>query len=305
MTQRGYIAGPMTGCVDHNLAAFFATADTVRALGYLAENPGDNDGATAKAAVGNSSTSMRTWSDYLRIDIARLTKCDFVVVLPGWQQSRGANLEVDIAQRLGMPITCLARAWPKNGAHHDDCDTWQIVPRVRAIGLSGYARAGKDTVGKILVKQHGYVRASFADKLKDLALRVNPIADCAGYPLSHYVGEAGWEDAKDRLPEVRRLLQAIGTGVRDIVGPNTWVDLAMRDIPDGSKVVFTDARFPSEAEAITAASGALWRVTRPGHVPVNGHISETALDDWPFDRGIANNGTIGDLEHIVNMAMIA
>lgn len=308
---RLYISGPMTGIPDHNLPAFFDAADVLASLGYLAENPGDNDGRTLEAALGNAGTTGRTWSDYLRIDIARLAKCDGVVVLPGWQQSKGANLEVDVATRLGMPIMCLTP-----GCLRDDldcgptCHPWELVPRVRAIGISGYARAGKDTAGRILVEHHGYLRVSFADKLKELALLIDPTLISANadldnnWRLKEFVTDEGWEAAKE-YPEVRRLLQAIGTGVRDIVGPNTWVELAMRGIPDGSKVVFTDARFPSEAEAIKSVGGVIWRVARNGYEPVNGHLSEVALDDWPWDLAIPNNGTLSDLEHIVDMAMVA
>lgn len=307
--NRLYISGPMSGQTDHNLPAFFAAADTVRSLGYLVENPGDNDGATLEAALGNAGTTGRTWSDYLRVDLARLAKCDGVVVLPGWQQSRGATLEVDVATRLGMPIMCLVPGCVKDSLDCvPQCHPWQLVPRVRCIGISGYARAGKDTLGHVLVERHGYIRASFADKLKELALLIDPrLSDDLYYnpiTVKDHVEAVGWEKAKE-TPEVRRLLQAIGTGVRDIIGANTWVELAMRDIPDGSKVVFTDARFPSEAEAIKASGGVIWRMSRNGCNPVNGHVSEVALDDWNFDLAIPNNGTLADLEHIVDMAMVA
>ena len=36
------------------------------------------------------------------------------------------------------------------------------------IGLSGYARSGKDTVAETLVNEYGFKRVAFADKIKDL-----------------------------------------------------------------------------------------------------------------------------------------
>lgn len=309
---RLYVAGPMSGMPDFNFPAFFAAADTLRALSYDVENPADNDGPTLEIALANAKASVAaqggegaSWASYLKRDMVRIFGCDGVCVLPGWQKSRGANLEVDVATRLGMPIYCLqyvaSRPPTELTAHY------ALVPRVRTIGLSGYARSGKDTVGRILVEQHGYVRASFAQALKALSLTIDPITHRAGTDairLAQLIDGIGWEEAKDGYPEVRRILQRLGTGVRDVVGENTWVDLAMRGLPDGAKVVFTDCRFPNEAEAIKRAGGHVWRVTRHDCGPVNGHISETALDDFDFDDHIYNGSTLDDLAERVRMALL-
>jgi hypothetical protein len=44
------------------------------------------------------------WIDYMRIDIAELMTCDFVVVRSDWFLSRGARIEVMLAWLLGLPI---------------------------------------------------------------------------------------------------------------------------------------------------------------------------------------------------------
>jgi len=44
------------------------------------------------------------WADYMRWDLVKLAGCHSVYVLPGWQKSKGASLEVAIAQALGMPV---------------------------------------------------------------------------------------------------------------------------------------------------------------------------------------------------------
>ena len=41
--------------------------------------------------------------------------------------------------------------------------------------------------------------------------------------------------------------------------------------------------------------GEMWRVVRPGTGPVNGHVSETALDTYTYDNIIDNAGTVDDL----------
>lgn len=37
-------------------------------------------------------------------DLTRFGLCGMVAVLPGWDTSRGARLEVNIARELGMPV---------------------------------------------------------------------------------------------------------------------------------------------------------------------------------------------------------
>ncbi|WP_329602547.1 DUF4406 domain-containing protein [Pseudomonas putida] len=89
--NRVYIAGPMTGLPEFNFPAFHAMAATMRAEGWHVENPAEHghvDGAE--------------WADYLRFDIARLSTCEAMMLLPGWSRSRGARLEVHIAKEIGM-----------------------------------------------------------------------------------------------------------------------------------------------------------------------------------------------------------
>lgn len=90
---RVYLAGPMTGLPDNNFPAFRAAASHLRAQGLDVENPADNPAPATGA-----------WRDYLRLAIAQLVRCDEVRVLPGWQRSRGATLEVHIAHQLDIPV---------------------------------------------------------------------------------------------------------------------------------------------------------------------------------------------------------
>ena len=113
--------------------------------------------------------------------------------------------------------------------------------------------------------------------------------------LSQVVSHAGWERAKEN-DEVRRFLQNLGVAVRGL-DPDVWV----RPVFDAlaPHTVISDVRFPNEAEAVLAAGGQLWRVVRPGTAPARGHISDTALSDYPTDRVLDNSGTIDDLRRQV------
>lgn len=168
----------------------------------------------------------------------------------------------------------------------------------RYLGLSGYARSGKDSVASILI-DHGWTRFAFADKLKLAVKRLNPILDCElGNPftLDDALTRYGAEVTKEKYPEYRRLLQVMGTEVgRDMFGENFWVEQALREVGDNDLAVFTDCRFPNEAKAIKERGGVMWRVERPGFGPVNDHASEISLDDWAFDQIIANDGDLDGL----------
>jgi hypothetical protein len=180
------------------------------------------------------------------------------------------------------------------------------------IGLSGYAQVGKDTIGKALVEGYGFTRFAFADALKECVYRLNPIVVAENAPdyvprgpylvthrVQDYVDSLGWEEAK-KYPEVRRLLQVMGTEAgRQVLGDNIWVDAVLNKV--GSRdVVITDCRFPNEAQAVKERGGHVVRVVRPGVDAVNAHPSETSLDDWPFDRIVINGGSMDDVETLAS-----
>ena len=91
--MRLYVSGPMTGIENHNFPAFNQAAAKVRALGYYAVNP-----------VDINPDPATPWLLCLRADIKALCDCDGIVLLPGWERSTGAQLELHIAHRLGMSV---------------------------------------------------------------------------------------------------------------------------------------------------------------------------------------------------------
>jgi len=90
---RLYIAGPMSGLPLLNFPAFHAEAARLRALGYEVSNP----------AEINPDAGM-PWAECMRRDIPELVKCDGIVMLPGWERSKGASLEHHIARALDMQV---------------------------------------------------------------------------------------------------------------------------------------------------------------------------------------------------------
>lgn len=178
------------------------------------------------------------------------------------------------------------------------------------IGLSGYAQSGKDTVAKFLVENHGFERVAFADPIRDLLYELNPIVgfefDGGGWDLKYIVDRDGWDEAK-KDPEIRRLLQVLGVGARNIIDDSIWIIKALRTMSGDGNYVITDVRFQNEADTLRLSGhGAqIWRVERTGVNAVNDHVSEHDLDGWEFDAYIHNNATIEDLEFAVKNMLMA
>jgi hypothetical protein len=171
---------------------------------------------------------------------------------------------------------------------------------MRIVGLVGRARAGKSTAAEALVRERGFVSIGFADALKDLALRVNPKVN-DGCTLAEVVEWHGWDYAKKGTHEVRRFLQELGTGVRDI-DPQFWLQAweskAVAALSDGQNVVVPDVRFLNEAAFLGdrhMADTLLIRITRPGLDTSDTHVSETEQLGIKCDVEITNNGTAQQL----------
>ena len=170
------------------------------------------------------------------------------------------------------------------------------------IGLSGYARSGKDEVAKILVEDYGYKRVAFADKIRELLLETNPqVKD--GFRIESVVGAYDWDQAKVLFPEIRHLLQSLGVGARKTFGDEFWIYQALKDLNSKDNIVISDVRFLNEAECIKQRDGQIWRVKRPGVAAFNAHISESDLDGYKVDKILSNGGTLEELELLVHTRM--
>lgn len=296
MSNTVYIAGPMSNQPLWNFPAFFDAENQLLDLGYYVFNPARNDGVTVDEALqmaGSPERPNHPWAWYMRRDLPMVMNADYICLLPGWQESKGARLEVTVAKALGIPLMILKDNY--------------LVPRVEMIGISGWARSGKDTVGTHLIEQHGFERASFADPMREALKRLNPLISMEKdgtwtlTELSAALEHSSWEELKDKSRNIRPYLQRFGTEVgRQMFGENFWVDYAIDKMPDGAKIVLTDVRFKNEANAVKALGGKVWRITRPGVQAANDHISEHDLDDYEFDHVISNDKGILDLFETVD-----
>lgn len=108
-----YLAGPMSGIPQMNFPAFDAAAKALRERGYKVRSPAELDSpeerAAALASVDGSlkdSDVGTTWGTLLSRDMKIIADegVEAVVVLPGWEKSRGARLETFVARLCDLSI---------------------------------------------------------------------------------------------------------------------------------------------------------------------------------------------------------
>ena len=92
--NRAYLAGPMTGHVDYNYPAFHQAAAYYRAMGVDIVSP----------AELHCEDFSKTWAEYLTANLAALDTCETIILLLGWQDSRGAKMELCRAIEHGLEI---------------------------------------------------------------------------------------------------------------------------------------------------------------------------------------------------------
>lgn len=150
-----YLAGPMTGYEEWNFPAFHAVCTDLRSIGHAVLNPAENDDGDASAG---------DWSYFMRQDIAHVLSVDAVAVLPGWERSRGATLEVTVAVALGLPIL--------------DCDTLDPID-ADAVWFAVKAKPERAALLRWLREEWRYADGKFDDQRPghDTHMRTSDIND--------------------------------------------------------------------------------------------------------------------------------
>ena len=78
-----------------NVSRFLYYAEKLEGMGYTVVH---------EAIAREREKERVTWEAAMKRSIIRMLSCDAVYLLPGWQRSRGARLEVFIAGEIGLPI---------------------------------------------------------------------------------------------------------------------------------------------------------------------------------------------------------
>lgn len=187
---------------------------------------------------------------------------------------------------------------------------------MNVIGINGFKRSGKGTVGSMVEHHLENVKCvGFADKLKCLmALTMGLGGDEHALVNTMDVAKERWItqswDCSERtsgegsilLPArhlstltYRSMLQNMGNDARNLFGDTFWIDQVLpRPVPfkpevdahnlrylhgnDVKTLCVTDVRYENEARRVLDLGGVVWRVNRPG-LASDGHASEKPLPD--------------------------
>jgi hypothetical protein len=116
-----YLAGPMTGIPEFNYPAFHAAAAQLRAEGHEVFSPAEADNRrhgvdiSKGNATGDPKQAAAEHGFDRRIALAEdlawiCAEADAIAVLPGWENSKGANAELATAYALGLHVMLLKEA---------------------------------------------------------------------------------------------------------------------------------------------------------------------------------------------------
>lgn len=89
-----YISGAIAHHDPLERRAAFARAERLlRLKGFRPWNP-----------FRNGLPQDAPWRDHMRVDLAQLLRCDRIYMLRGWELSKGAKLELDVASSCGIQV---------------------------------------------------------------------------------------------------------------------------------------------------------------------------------------------------------
>lgn len=97
--KRVYICGPISGLPNLNRDAFIAMERVLIELGYDAVNPHNTCANIFRELYPNDKEH---WKACMKADIAQLMSSDYILLLPGWDMSKGAKIEIALARELGI-----------------------------------------------------------------------------------------------------------------------------------------------------------------------------------------------------------
>lgn len=100
----GYLSGPITGHKNYR-QQFARAAGALKELGYVVINPAELGAALP--------LDQMSYEDIMKIDMGLLATADYLVQLPGWENSKGAKRELGFALGTDKIIVSLEQLLTK------------------------------------------------------------------------------------------------------------------------------------------------------------------------------------------------
>ena len=190
------------------------------------------------------------------------------------------------------------------------------------IGICGFQSSGKDTIADYLIKEHGFIKMSFASKLKDI------ISIMFGWPRDKLEGltkeDREWREQVDywwsktlKMPQLtpRYVMQYFATDLfRNKFHPDIWVKIVENELnnlleqSNQANIVISDCRFENEINMLIRLGGKIIQIHRDppywfydyrrGEEPENIKLIHRSEIEWIRcyrDYDVENDGTIEEL----------
>lgn len=193
------------------------------------------------------------------------------------------------------------------------------------IGICGFQSSGKDTIANYLVKNHNFIKLSFASATKD-------VVSCL-FSLDRNMLEGNTPECRKKREEVdswwsnrlgipnltpRKMLQLIGTDVfRNNFHKEIWISILEKKLLFNlhSNIVISDCRFSNEINILKKYNAKIihvyrnlpnWFIPYKNNETIDSeefnkiHSSELDWIKSDFDYDINNNSTIQNLYLIID-----
>jgi hypothetical protein len=199
----------------------------------------------------------------------------------------------------------------------------------KLIGITGFARSGKDTLGTYLSERSGIDTYALASPIKRI---VNTLF---GWDERHSDGDLKESDVIARLTKdsviqtillmdsylgdfldnkadsIRELLDVLDSNSGGLISPRKayqllgteggrsidsqiWLKVMQQELIRNGSLIVTDVRFDNEAQWVRDNGGTVIKVEREDARPVNFHSSENGVDDDLCDILLSNDGNIDE-----------
>lgn len=105
-----YVSGKISSLTEEEYTANFAAGcSALKALNYnpvnpLKVNPCHGEDCNSNGPRKLDGTYLHAWTCYMRYDIIAMLKCDAIMMLPDWTDSKGAQLEKLVAEKCGLAV---------------------------------------------------------------------------------------------------------------------------------------------------------------------------------------------------------
>lgn len=87
-----YLSGPITGAPDYK-ERFLAAENKIKEKGF-----------TEIINPARIEIECLSWQEYMEIDMTLLDMCDTIIMLEGWERSKGAKIEKEYAEKKSYNV---------------------------------------------------------------------------------------------------------------------------------------------------------------------------------------------------------